>query len=321
MAGYNQLIYSPSIHLFAFQQQTEFFAQSSLKSLSPEWSDHKYRQILNHFYVGQKIKSNSSNKDLINQNYHPQVQKFLGTIKIQENLELIQGEAHPRNIDKSHIISLKFNRPGSDANQEFNANKLAYFNPKNCFSLQNINTNLGQTIVITALVNSRESGQQESLQSLAKNCLSSFAYLSDNSQKTVLLDSSIIGNGYIFTYYLPGSSRHYNQISVCLFFRKEDQDNFQKYHHQIAQFLLSLHKLTYIYQHSSKLLKLASYHISQLKYYLQTLNSNQITQVRSLNQLETQYPTLSKNKGITHDWHKNNLAKIPKKPVAVLKRV
>ncbi len=322
MAGYNPLIYSPSIHLFAFQQQTEFFSQSSssLKSLSPEWSNRKYSQILNHFYVGQKIKSDYNNQDSIEQNYHSQVQKFLGTIKIQETLELIQGEAYPIKIDKSHIISLKLNRLGSDANQEINVTKLAYFNPKNCFSPQNINTNLGQTIIITALVNPRASSQLESLQSLAKSCLSAFAYLSDNSQRTVLIDSSIIDNGYVFTYYLPGQPRQYNQISVCLFFHQEDRENFQKYHQQLAKFLLSLHKLTYIHQHSSRLLKLASYHLGQLKYYLQTFSNNHITQVR-FNKLETQYQTLSEDKGITHDWHKNNLADINKKPLAVLNRV
>ncbi len=315
MAGSNQIIYYPSIHLFAFQQQTEFFSQSSLKSLSPEWSTHKYHQILNHFYVGQKIKSNSNNEDLINQNYHPQVQKFLGTIKIQGNLELIHGEAYPTRIDKSHIISLKLNRSRSDANQEINVTKLAYFNPKNCFAPQNINTNLGQTIVITALANPREISQPESWQSLAKSCLSSFAYLSDNSQKAVLIDSSIIGNGYVFAYYLPGKPRQYNQILVCLFFRQEDRKNFQKYHQQLAKFLLSLHKLTYIHQHSSRLLKLASYHIGQLKYYLQTLSSNHITQVRA------QYIPISECQEINQDWHKKNLANINKKPVAILNRV
>lgn len=325
MARSHQLISAPSIYLFAFQQQQEFFAKSSLKRLSPEWSTRKYSQILNHFFVCQKIKLNSraNRHNLVYQHKNnlqsiTEVQKFLGTIKNQGNLELINGEAYPCRIDNSHVISLRINRLEKNADQAVSVNNLAYFNPKNCFSPHNVKTNLGQTVVITALVNNRENIQPESLQSLANSCLSSFAHLASSLQKTVLIDSSIISNGCVFTYYLPGNLRQYNQIIVGLFFRQEDLDNFQKHHQQLSKFFLSFHKLTYVHQHSSSLLKLACYQMGQLKYHLKTSSSNDLSQVPSPNNLETKYSPISGHNRIDRYGDKSSLSEINKKPMAVL---
>ena len=320
------LISSPNIYLFAFQQQQEFFAQSSPQLLSPEWSTDKYRQILNHFHVCQKIKLNSraDNDKLVDrlpnhlQNI-TQGQPFLGTIKTKENLELITGEAYPERVDTSHIISLRINRQNQNTEKALSTDNLASFNPKNCFSPHNIKTNLGQTVIITALVNSKENMQPRSLQNLTDSCLSSFAHLSDSSQKTILIDSSIIANGYFSTYYLPRNSHQYNQIIVCLFFRQKDQDNFHKYHYQLSQFFLSFHKLTYIHQYSNNLFKLACYQIEQLKYLLKTPTSNYITPVSSPNSVQIEYPPSFSQNRIDWHWHQDSLGKKEKKPMVVLK--
>ena len=326
MTRSNSLISSPNIHLFAFQQQQEFFSQRSPKLLPPEWSTHKYRQILNHFHVCQKIKLNfrMNNENLVDRlpNHLQDItqgQQFLGTIKTKENLELIQGEAYPSCVDKSHIISLSIKRQKQNAEKAISIDNLASFNPKNCFSPHNIQTNLGQTVMITALVNSTENMQPKSLKNLADSCVSSFTHAPKNSPTTISIDSSIIANGYFSTYYLPGNSRQYNQIIVCLFFRQKDRDNFHKYHYQLSQLFLSFHKLTYIHQHSSNLFKLTCYQIEQLKYRLKTLNNNYLTQVSPPNSLKTKYsPTFSQNR-IDWSWYKESLTKKENKPMAVLK--
>ena len=324
MARSNQLISAPNIYLFAFQQQQEFFSQSSLESLSPEWSTHKYCQILDHFHVCQKIKLNSRSAkgNLVDrrQNHPPNItqkQKFLGTIKIKENLEVIQGEAYPNWVNKSHIISLIIHRQKKNDKEAISTDKLAFFNPKNCFSPSNIQTNLGQTVVITALVNNKENMQPASLQSLADNCLSSFAHFPKSSQKTVSIDSSIIANGYFSTYYLPGNSRQYNQIIVCLFFRQKDRDNFRRHHQELSKFFLSLHKLTYVHQYSNNLFKLACYQIDRLKYHLKTLNSSYIAQFSSPNDVRVKYSSVSDRNRIDRHSHKSTFSQIDRKPTAI----
>lgn len=321
----NQLISSPSIYLFAFQQQREFFSQRSLKPISSEWSTNKYDQILSHFYACQKIKSNSrvdSENLVVRRRNHTQSdsqsQKFLGTIRTKGNLELIDGEAYPDCIDESHIVSLKINRLDKNADQAIDVDQLALFNPKNCFSSQNINTNLGQTVVISALVNDVQNLQQELLQSLANNCLSSFSHLPNSSQQAVLIDSSTIFNGHMFTYYLPEAGDQYNQIIVCLFSRPEDQNEFNKHHQELSKFFLSLHKLTYVHQHSNSLLKLVCYQIGQLKYYLKKSSSDPITQVPSLNNFATEYSSIADSNRIQKHPQKKNSSKINKQFVAVL---
>ncbi|MDJ0690887.1 MAG: hypothetical protein QNJ41_20555 [Xenococcaceae cyanobacterium MO_188.B32] len=323
MARSNQLISAPNIYLFTFQQQQEFFSQSSLEPLSPEWSTHKYCQILNHFHVCQKIKLNSrvDKENLVDrrQNYPQDItqkQQFWGTIKTQENLELIQGEAYPSCADTSHIISLRIHRQEKNAKEAISIDKLAFFNPKNCFSPHNIQTNLGQTLVITALVNNKENMQPDSLKSLADSCLSCFAHLPNSSQKTVSIDSSIIANGYFSTYYLPGNSRQYNQIIICLFFRQKDQDNFHRHHQQLSKFFFSLHKLTYVHQYSNNLFKLACYQIDRLKYHLKTLNSSDLAQFSSPNDVRVKYSSVYDQNRIDWHSHKNSFSQINRKPIA-----
>lgn len=272
MPSSNQLISAPSVSLFAFQQKREFFAKNSFKPISPAWLTLKYRQILNNFYVYQKIKLDLRE---YSNNLITQPQKFSGTIKTQKNLELIAGEAYPSSIADNAVISLRINRLEQNTDQAISISKLADFNPKDCFSPHNVNTNLGQTVVITALVNQNgENLQRKSLKSLANNCVSSFYHLPNSSPKVILVDSRVILNGYIFTYHLAEDSCLYNQVQVCLFFRQEDKDNFEKHHQQLANFLLSLHKLTYVHQHSRSLLKLVRYQLDQLEYHLQTASIN-----------------------------------------------
>ena len=286
----NQLISAPSISLFAFQQKREFFAKNSFKPISPAWLTLKYCQILNNFYVYQKIKLDfrQYSSNLINQ-----PQKFSGTIKTKENLELIAGEAYPGSIDDNAIISLRINGLEQNTRQSMSISKLADFNPKDCFSPHNVNTNLGQTVVISTLVNNpRENPQHESLKSLANNCVSSFYHLPNSSPKVTLIDSRVILNGYIFTYHLAEDSCPYNQVQVCLFFRQEDKDNFEKHHRQLANFLLSLHKLTYVHQHSRSLLKLVCYQLDQLEYNLQTAiinNRSHQVSLSNYNKIENKY--------------------------------
>ena len=328
MASSHQLISAPNIYLFAFQQQQEFFSRSSLTPLCPDWSIQKYSQILDRFHVCQKIKLNfdTDNNHLVNKRKNnpqslTQPQKFLGTIKTQENLELIQGEAYPNYIDKTHIISLKINRQKQNQGKAIDIEQLASFNPKNCFSPRNIKTNLGQTVMITALVNNRENMQINSLKSLANNYVSSFAHLSSSWQEMVLIDSSIIANGYFSTYYLPGNSPQYNQIIVGLFFRQKDRDNFQKYYREISEFLLSLHKLTYVHQYSSNLFKLAFYQIDRLKHYLKTFNNDYITQVQLPNNTRENYSLTSIQNSLQNKmdwcWQESSLSKIDTQSVAV----
>ena len=325
MARSNQLISAPNIYLFAFQQQQEFFSQSSLESLSPEWSTHKYCQILNHFHVCQKIKLNSStdNGNLVNsrQNYPQDItqkQQFWGTIKTQENLELIQGEAYPSCSGTSHIISLRIHRQDKNAKEAISIDKLAFFNPQNCFSPCNIQTNLGQTIVITALVNNKENMQPDSLKSLADNCLSSFAHLPNSWQQTVSIDSSIIANGYFSTYYLPGNSRQYNQIIIGLFFRQKDRDNFHRHHQELSKFFLSLHKLTYVHQYSNNFFKLACYQIDRLKYRLKTLNGSDIDRLPSPKDVRVKYSSVSDYNRIDWQSHKRSFSQINREPIAIV---
>ena len=331
MAISNQLISSPSIYLFAFQQQREFFSQRLLKPISSQWSTHKYDQILNHFYACQKIKLTSrfDNSNLVNSdnlvvrqrnNYQSDtnIQKFLGTIRTKENLELIDGEAYPNYIDESHIIYLKINRLNKNADQAIDVDKLALFNPKNCFSPRNIDTNLGQTVVISAVVGDSKNLPTEELKSLANNCLSSFAYLNNGLEKAILIDSNTIFRSHIFTYYLPENGDKYNQIIVCLFSSSEDQDKFHRHHQELAKFFLSLHKLTYVHKHSNSLLKLVCYQIGQLKYYLNTSSSEPITQVPSLNSFIDNDLSISDSNKIENPQQKKNFPKRNKRFIAVL---
>lgn len=326
MTTFNQLICAPTINLFAFQQGQEFFAKSSPKFVSPEWSTHKYAQILNHFYVCQKIEldsgansSNLANHRKSNSQFFTQAREFWGTIKTKEHLELIYGQAYPGFIDKNCLISLKLNKQKENINQAISVENLAYFNPKDCFSPRNINTNLGQTVVITALIDNKKNKRRESLQSLANGCVFSFANLLNSSQKAIVIDSSLIANGYFSTYYLPGASGNYNQIMVCLFFSEADQDNFQKQRQQLTQFLLSLHKLTYVHQHSKNLLKLACYQLNQLKYHLDISDTHHLTQTSLAGNLQTKYaPVDDRNIINKQSWQESHLSKTTKIPVTVV---
>ncbi len=289
----NQPIYAPNIYLFAFQQQKEFFIRNSTNSLSPEWLTSKYSQILNCFYACQTIKLNQSSSfnSLITQ-----PQKFLGTIKNQQDLEVIAGEAYPQEIEDNYIMSLRIEQIKRNADQPISLKKLADFNPKNCFLPQKINTNLGQTVVITALLASGEYLELENLQSLATNCVSSFYQLLDMPGKLVLISSGTLFNSYVFAYHLPEDLCQYNQTLVCLFVRQEDRDNLHKHHHQLAKLLLSAHKLTYVHQHSRNLFELACHQIRQLQYSFKSLNNNYFNQNLFSNDFENNsLPILDQN--------------------------
>lgn len=317
MTTFNQLICAPQINLFAFQQRQEFFAKSSPKSVSSEWSTDKYAGILNHFYVCQKIKSNSETIKSNSQS-DTQGQEFWGTIKTQEHLELIHGEAYPDCIDKNYLISLKINKQKENKDQAIGVENLAYFNPKDCLSPQNIDTNLGQTVVITALIDNKQNKRKESLQSLANGCVFSFAHLLSSSQKVVLVNSSLVGRGYFSTYYLPGASGNYNQIMVCLFFDEADRDNFQRQRQQLTRFLLSLHKLTYVHQHSKNLLKLARYQMNQLKYHLDISDTSNLTPMELVDNPQTEHTSIVDRQKISKQYRqKSSLPTKIQVPVAV----
>ncbi|MGK7952283.1 MAG: hypothetical protein AB4368_26740 [Xenococcaceae cyanobacterium] len=325
MTTFNQRIYTPTINLFAFQQQQEFFAKGSPQLLCPEWVTNKYSQILNNFYVCQKIKplSETETNSVINQeksnfSTSDRPQEFWGTIKTKDHLELIHGEAYPSWIDTNCLISLRLNKQKEIKTKAVSVENLAYYNPKNCFSPERVNTNLGQTVVITALIGNKKNKRKESLQSLANGCVFSFANLLNSSQKVVCIHSSIVANGFISTYYLPGASGNYNQIMVCLFFKEADRANFQKQREQLTQFLLSLHKLTYVHQHSKNLLKLACYQLNRLQDYLDIPNTNNLTETLWQNSIQTQYSSIKdRHQTSNHKRAEKSLLETTKMPVAV----
>jgi hypothetical protein len=274
MINSHKPIYAPIVNLFAFQLRETPPWDLKDYSLNEDWLIQKYRQILEHFYSFRKIELPQAlwSKDL--GIYLPDYchklkleQEFLGTIRTDRGLELISGSAYPQLMDDTYIMALQLRSQATDINEPISIEELQHLNPKGCFSFNCINSNLGQTLVINALLAEGKYLEEGELRLLAEECLYSFYGLLTEQEQPVFTYSANLFNGYVFGYTLADYLNKYNQVLVCFFFRQEDLSYWQNNTYQLSRLFLYQHKIIFAYRQLYYKVKIAHHKLTKLNNY------------------------------------------------------
>jgi hypothetical protein len=255
----SEQIYAPNIHLFAFQLRQGLSVDAPIPEISTAWVEESYQKIADEFRITQPLSlrtdkpksyqvnllANTANQGRFYQNLSGEIDKNTG-----QTLP-ITGIAYPLQIGDSYALTLNLRRPQNQNQDEIDIDRLKSFNPENCFSPHSVNSNLGQTLLITAFLD-RDKQQQslKELRKLAAQCLMAFFKLSDPEQCPPFYQDGYLFNSPIFEYGNPKQPNKYGHILVWFFFDESTSEKLRDCYWELPELLLYRHKIITAYQNS-----------------------------------------------------------------------
>ncbi|NEO38179.1 MAG: hypothetical protein F6J90_18330 [Moorea sp. SIOASIH] len=229
-------IYAPNIHLFAFHLINVSSSDSQADTdYNSQLLWHKYDQICAKFQIQQKL-------DLKDVAEDSRIALLKGATKdnillpLEGKLSLnhgkgikITGQACPIQIYDSYALGLNIRIPERENNQKTEDVDLTVFkdfNPDQCFLPSNINSSLGQIMLLTAWLPQKEQQDSHLWKEIADQCVQNFLGKKDQDNCPPLYQEGKLFGSPIFEYGIPHESQDYGQIFVWLFLGEEVNGNY-----------------------------------------------------------------------------------------------
>ncbi|NER91494.1 hypothetical protein [Moorena sp. SIO3A2] len=229
-------IYAPNIHLFAFHLRN---LSSSDSQADTDYDSkllwHKYDQICAKFQIQQKL-------DLRDVAEGSRIALLKGATKdnillpLEGKLSLnhgkrikITGQACPLQIYDSYALGLNIRIPEVENNQKTEDVDLTVFkdfNPDQCFLPSNINSSLGQILLLTAWLPQKQQQDSHVWKEIADQCVQNFLGENDQDNCPPLYQEGQLFGSPIFEYGIPDQSQDYGKIFVWLFLGEDINGNY-----------------------------------------------------------------------------------------------
>lgn len=229
-------IYAPNIHLFAFHLRNLSSSDSQAhRDYDSKLLWHKCHDIFAKFQIQQRL-------DLRDVAEGSRIALLKGATK--ENILLplegklflntgkeitITGQACPLQIYDSYALGLNIRIPEVENNQKTEDVDLTVFkdfNPDQCFLPSNINSSLGQILLLTAWLPQKEQQDLHLWKEIADQCVQNFLGEKNQDNCPPLYQEGQLFDSPIFEYGIPDQSQDYGQIFVWLFLGEEVNGNY-----------------------------------------------------------------------------------------------
>ncbi|MGK7881471.1 MAG: hypothetical protein AB4060_15440 [Crocosphaera sp.] len=248
-----EIIYSPEINLFAFHlfRTPQLDGEEDLNG-TLLW-DKFHQVIFDKFYIDKKLnlkdpKPNNQRFELLNSS---DISLPINT-KIEHQGELweLEGFVYPLQLYDSYGLgfSLGFPEPKPQELKATNTSILEEFNPDSCLLPDSINSDLGQTLIITAWLDKQQQQlDHKSLKNLSDECLR--AFVPKEKRPLFHREGDLFGSP-IFEYGLIRSEGIYRHVLVWLFKSPETYDKFYDAYNSLLDLFFYRSKVIREFQNS-----------------------------------------------------------------------
>jgi hypothetical protein len=255
-------VYAPNVHLFAFHLRDD----SSSDNYDNKLLWNKCQEIFQKFEISQELKIRNivpdGRVDLLEEAADTNI--FLpleGAIILDKAQKTrVTGIACPLQLYDSYALALNLRIDESDQPQNkteaVDISIFKNFNPDNCFLPRNINSSLGQTLLLTAWLSSAQQQDAAIWREIAQQCVQNFC--EQKGECPQLYQESLLFDSPIFEYGNPNSSHGYKHILVWLFFSEEEEQYSAKADANLGSFYQEFIDLFF---YRNKVIK--AYHISR----------------------------------------------------------
>ncbi|BAY44488.1 hypothetical protein SAMD00079811_20880 [Scytonema sp. HK-05] len=316
-------VHAPNIHLFAFHLWKSFTPDAIPFQQDTELLWQKCNEIFNKFEISQQLFVRNDNpsgyrvdwlKDAIDKS-KVLTPKLSG--KTPKNLEYPEQSqldvtcvVYPLRIGDSYALALNIRCPQQLGNDIVHIARLKDFNPAQCFLPSFIESNLGQTLVITAFLTEEQKQQDKNwLTKLADKCVQNFIGEKNNVKIPLCYQAGELFGSPIFEYGLPGEPHDYGHILVWLFFSEETSIKFGRdSYKKLPDLFLYRNKIIKAYQDSHKDYEIAILKSKEIEASIRELKEipedttldkktldNLNTKIKKLLQLNLEYSQLLRN--------------------------
>lgn len=225
----NYKVYAPNVHLFAFhsgngsneysQLNTNFDEELLWKKCNNIFSLFKINQNLRVRKVADGFRVALLEGATDNMIFLP----LEGMMLHEEQKYILTGCACPLKIEDSYALALnlrlpEFNEQGKKT-EEVELSFFNDFNPKMCFLPKEINSSLGQTVLLTAWLSQKQQSSKKLWREIADECVRNFLG-EDLENCPPLYQSGQLFGSPIFEYGNPYQTHVHDQIFVWLFVRE-----------------------------------------------------------------------------------------------------
>jgi len=267
-------VYAPNVHLFACHLRNE---PSDYYPFRTEYDEQllwrKCSDIFVKFKIVQELKIKTASEgyrvnllEAVTKNTH--LLPLEGEIFYPRQAQRITGCVCPLQIDNAYVLALNLRIPQFDEQgyktEQVDTAIFQNFNPGRCFLPKEINSSLGQTLILTAWLS--PSQQQESpaqWRAIANDCLQNFLGENLDNCPPLYQEGNLFGSP-IFEYGVPEQYNAFGHIFVWLFFGKEannranqqavqSNDNFVYFYQRLIDLCLYRQKIIKAYQFSTSM--------------------------------------------------------------------
>ncbi|MFP4009446.1 MAG: hypothetical protein ACLFV6_15805 [Spirulinaceae cyanobacterium] len=244
-------IYAPSIHWFSYQLYEGLSDNpEALKDITPQWVEKRYQAIFGAFGLSASV---SIRTDRPSSKFH--------LINSDEILDFtvdelgLEGFIYPQSIHDSYALHLNIYQPEKIGCDAYEISDLEQFNPQNCLTPQPSSNYgyLGQTLLISAYLDSSPPDNIRDLEDCANQCLVSFFNLKNSAQYPKLYRVSNFLGGYLYEYGNPEITLENNScghVLIWFLFAENPTLILQKCYFDLPELFLYYHKSVNHYQQS-----------------------------------------------------------------------
>lgn len=223
-------IYAPNVHIFVFH----LLDDSSSKNYDKKLLWQKCEEIFQKFEISQKLKirdvAPDIRVDLLEEATDANILLPLeGEIILDTTQKTkVTGIVCPLQIYDSYALALNLRIDEFDKDQNkteaVDISIFKNFNPDNCFLSTNINSSLGQTLLLTAWLSQSQQQDETLWREIAQQCVQNF--YGQKRECPQLYQEGILFDSPIFEYGNPNSVNGYEHILVWLFFAEEEEKQY-----------------------------------------------------------------------------------------------
>lgn len=323
-------IYTPNVHLYAFHLYQNFnqnYADNNantqnyennnndkiIKSYDNNLLWNKFRKISKYLQITTPLTLTEFNPEVERKNLlesatdNNTILNLEGNIHHPEGETKIKGSVCPLQLYDSYILWLKLYIPKLNENHEktelVNTLLFKYFNESECLSYQNINSSIGQTVLLTAELTPEDAEKKEEWQQIATECASYFLGVNNNPK---LYQTGELFGSPIFEYGNPSQANE-NHIFVWLFLPESNtEDKFNNCNQEFIDLFFYRQKTIKAYHGSREVYKNISEGYQKIQNIINAIEPNLTDE-----QIDT-YPTqpLSKDNLNNFTHHLRTLPKL-----------
>ncbi|MGB7441329.1 MAG: hypothetical protein WA919_09705 [Coleofasciculaceae cyanobacterium] len=266
-------IYAPNVHLFAFHFGNGSSNESSSRTdFDSELLWQKCSEIFAYFQIPQKLIIKPATEDyrvylLAGESENKALLPLSGKILLAGQETRITGFACPLQIEKSYALALNIRIPQFDGTgeetEEIDISSFRNLNPANCFLPEQINSSLGQTLLITAWLSPQQQAEPSLWRVIADQCVQDFLGESKVNCPPLSQEDQLFGSP-IFEYGTPYQNQTHGHLFVWFFFRptvntqsssssNSSDENFSFFYQKLIDLCYLRQKIFKVYQLSRSL--------------------------------------------------------------------